>query len=75
MDTDDNKQSEVAVNKLLGKKQFVVSARETVYYETIVWATDADEAETIVYENGVETDCIIDGDGFEIYEVELKDGE
>lgn len=30
--------------RLEGKKRFLVQARETVYYEVEVWATDRDDA-------------------------------
>jgi hypothetical protein len=65
--------TEEAVNKLLGKKLYHVYARETVYSRKDVWAMDADEAETLANNEGFSTDEIIDGDNFEITDVEVDD--
>jgi hypothetical protein len=59
-----------AANKLLGKKQFNVFARETVYSCKKVWAYDEDEAEKLASEEGFGNDDIFDGADFEITEVE-----
>jgi len=65
--------TEEAVNKLLGKKLYHVYARETVYSRKDVWAMDADEAETLANNEGFTNDEIIDGDNFEITDVEVDD--
>ena len=65
-----DEQTQIAVNKLMGKKRFEVLAQEWVYYAKIVWAHDEYEAERIATDEGFTNEEIYDGDSFEIREVE-----
>ena len=59
-------QAQIAVNKLLGKKRFDVSASELVYYSKIVWAHDEEDAIRIALDEGFVNEDIFDGADFEI---------
>ena len=61
-----DEQTQIAVNKLMGKKRFEVLAQEWVYYAKIVWAHDEYEAIRIALDEGFVNEDIFDGADFEI---------
>ena len=61
-----DEQTQIAVEKLLGKKKFDVSASELVYYSKIVWAHDEEDAIRIALDEGFVNEDIFDGADFEI---------
>ena len=66
--TDEEKVEAVAM-RLEGKKKFSLQARETVYYEVEVWATDRDNA----WDEARDIDSWgdpVDGCDFEVFHVE-----
>ena len=65
-----DEQTQIAVEKLLGKKRFDVVAQEFVYYSKVVWAYDEIEAERIATDDGFTNEEIFDGDDFKVISVE-----
>lgn len=72
--SDDVKQ---AVSKLLGKKKFVIYARETIYYEVSIDAYTEEEVWEKANSGDIEFQYsdVVDGSDFEIYEVNLHESE
>ena len=66
-----------AVNKLLGKKKFVIYARETIYYEVSIDAYTEDEVWEMANNGDVSFpySAVVDGADFDIYEVSLHETE
>ena len=57
-------------NKIEGKRKFVVHSRETVYYRTVVWAENAEQAEQMVWDGEVPVDKPVGSDDFDTISVE-----
>lgn len=71
--TNETQIAEQVAERLEGKKLYVVRARETVYYRREVYATDPFNAEEVCSEDGDWGD-IVDGNDFEVYDVEEQTG-
>jgi hypothetical protein len=67
--TDEELLAEKVAKRLQGLKQFTVQARETCYYERIVWAKNYEEAEELANEDCDWSDPV-DYANFEIFDIE-----